>query len=268
MATTTGWTASEEAEITRIMETTSCNRKAAIRKIRSAAKATKTTEPATSELVPRLAELLEVILPVAAKFKSHYGETKKLIGENKQQLLALFEMFGVSQGNSGKKLNIENNRITRDEFIDTYFGCSVKYMKAELGIKTPKGDSKKKKPQDTENYKLGYSDGKLSVTDTEEIQSSIKDGVNKRYERQIFDHQKMLAKLLDEIETVGDRLPLILSELAKKMRADLKAKNVIAETEKAIENADLTPVKDVIAKLDACDDDEEEEQADAAQAGL
>ncbi len=265
MATTT-WTASEESEIKSIMESTGTDRKTAIRKMRSASKSKSTKTNAASEQVPKLKleELLKVVIPVAAKFKSHYGSTKKLIGENKQHILQLFDLFGVSQGKPGKKLDIEDNSITRDEFITVYFGCTPKYMLQELGIKKTKaeGESKKKKPEDTENYKLGHAAG-VEFASTDNVKAEIKDGVNKKYERQLGEleaklktktsHSEMLSKILDAIEKVGDHVPLPLIELAKSMREVMRTKNVVAETEKtlATATAGLAEAKSVVAKLDA-----------------
>lgn len=208
----------------------------------------------TSEAVPKLAELLQEILPIAAKFKKNFTTAKELIGENKQQILKLREAFGVSQGQSGKKLDVEGNTIYWSEFVETYFGCSQRWMNEQLGVKKDSAPGEKKRDQESPLWKKGFSAGRESVTNAEEIQAQIKEGVNKKYERQIFElekkgkHRTMLVKLLDEIEKVGDKVPVTLTQTAKKMREELEKKDVVAETQKAIDNADLTSVVEKLNK--------------------
>lgn len=216
----------------------------------------------TSDVKSEVETLLKEILPVAAKFSMNFATAKELIGKHKPQILKLREKFGVSKGTSGKKLDVEGNSIYWSEFVDEYFGCSQHWLNVQLGVKKEASSSPSEKKPDSEKplYKKGFSDGRESVANVEEVKASIKDGVNKKYERQVFElekklektipHQKMLVKLLDEIEKVGDRVPLTLIETAKKMRSELKAKDVVVETKKALAAADLTEVKSVVAKLD------------------
>jgi len=207
-------------------------------------------KPKTSEVTSEV--LIKQILVIAAKFRT----AKKLVEDNKQQILKLREMFGVSKGQAGKKLNIEGNLIYWETFVQEYFGITTRWMNELLGVKREPTGSTKKRDEEKPLYQKGYSVGRESVSNTEEVQKAIKDGINRKYEVQMVelekklkgnsvDYQSRLVRLLDEIEKVGEKVPVYLTQLAKKFREEIqgKAKSVAEQMEDAIADADTTAVE-------------------------
>jgi hypothetical protein len=166
------------------------------------------------------------VLVIANEFRT----AKKLVEDNKHVILKLREMFGVSQGSAGKKLDIEGNQIYWETFVTSYFGCTARWMNELLGVKkeAPATKLDSEKPL----WKKGFQAGRESTPGHEDIQNAIEEGINGKYEVKIVELEKklegssvtyksMLVKLLDEIEKVGEKVPVSLTQLAKNMRLEL-----------------------------------------------
>jgi hypothetical protein len=168
------------------------------------------------------------VLVIAKDFRT----AKRLVEDNKHVILKLREMFGVSQGSAGKKLDIEGNQIYWETFVTSYFGCTTRWMNELLGVKKEVPETATKPDSEKPLWKKGFQAGRESTPGHEDIQKAIEEGINGKYEVKIVELEKklesssvtyksMLVKLLDEIETVGEKVPASLTQLAKNMRLEL-----------------------------------------------
>jgi hypothetical protein len=215
----------------------------------------KGTKKQTSGLSPEVQDkkALTKVLSVAKQFAT----AKDAVADNKDVILKLREEFGVKKGSAGRKLNIEGNLITWETFVKEYFHITTQWMDMLLGVKTRKSETDETKPDNEKPlYKKGFAAGRESSANND-VEAEIREGVNKKYEREIADlkskqqrvatteanHRRMLIKLLAEIEKVGDKVPVALSQLAKKMQADLEKKPSVVAMEATLAEADVESTK-------------------------
>jgi hypothetical protein len=180
----------------------------------------KTKQKDTLELTSDV--VIAKVLVIAKEFRT----AKKLVEDNKHVILKLREMFGVSQGSAGKKLDIEGEQIYWKTFVTSYFGCTTRWMNELLGV------TKEALAAKPDSEKPLWKKGRESTPGHEDIQTAIEKGINGKYEGKIVELEKklegssvtyksMLVKLLDEIEKVGEKVPISLTQLAKNMRLEL-----------------------------------------------
>ena len=196
-----------------------------------------TTSEVTSEVLkgnPSDCET-EVVIAQSLKIARRFHSMIAFFEVHKAWIIELRGRFGVSQGQAGKTLNIEGNNIYWREFVENYFNVSLRWMNELLGTnEEPEPNPNPKPDEEKPLYQRGFQAGRQSVEGGAEIDRKIEEGINLKYEAKIAELEKelrasktlsyktMLAKLIAEVEKVGEKLPVSLTRLAHHFREQLE----------------------------------------------
>jgi hypothetical protein len=141
---------------------------------------------------------------------------------NKPWIIELRQRFEVSQGQPGHTLNIEGNDILWREFVETYFGISLRWMNELLQI-IEKPEPSPKPIEEKPLYQKGFEAGRHSVEGTAEIDRKLND-----YETKIAGLEKQIAELKTRLKAAKTRGHTTM--LSKLIEAVLKEHEGLPDT--------------------------------------